>query len=112
MPVTILTQSRVVAAPAQGQLYNIPDSEWKGFAVRVCNYLREKSNKEHLLFENRSRFASEFSQQNIQAWSNFGLAAFFYNGFFRSALFWCVDPTGQIFGGNLFNYSHASRTVI
>jgi hypothetical protein len=35
MPVTILTRSRVVAAPARIQRYNILDAELKGFGVRI-----------------------------------------------------------------------------
>ena len=35
MPVTILTRSRVVAAPARSQRYNILDAELKGFGVRI-----------------------------------------------------------------------------
>ena len=35
MPVTKQHTGRVVAAPAQGNRYNIPDSELKGFGLRV-----------------------------------------------------------------------------
>ena len=35
MPVTILTRSRVVAAPARDQRYNILDKKLKGFGVRI-----------------------------------------------------------------------------
>ena len=46
MPVIILTQSHVFAALAHGDFYNILDSEWKGFAVLLCNYLYEKNNEQ------------------------------------------------------------------
>ena len=36
--------------PHPKMMYNTLDSEWKGFAVLLCNYLHEKNDEQDFLF--------------------------------------------------------------